>query len=89
MTIKQKIQSLVAGLKYQTSFEDVCNEPSYVVDQILNLIEKEIKLGKKEVDFEVYTSDVMARRMGYNDAIRDLEALKQQLLETTTNRPME
>tara|TARA_R110000868_G_scaffold271022_3_gene530480 strand:+ start:439 stop:699 length:261 start_codon:yes stop_codon:yes gene_type:complete len=86
MNIKQKIQMLVAGLKYQTSFEDVSNEPSYVVDQILNLIEKEIKLDKKYCyeDNRCEISDECCCHE-YNKACDDLEALKKKRL----GKPME
>jgi hypothetical protein len=37
MPTKQQIQKLVAGLKYDVGFEDVSNEPSYVVDEIIKI----------------------------------------------------
>lgn len=68
-SLKEKIYSKIIDYSYQeTTTEETVNE-------ILKLIQSHLLKEmpeEKDVQFEVFTSDVMARRMGYNDCIRDI-----------------
>jgi hypothetical protein len=74
MTTKQKIQKLVAGLKYNTGFEDVSNEPSYVVDELMKIVEETYSQAITDAVSRVATWDISDYMI--EEIITDLEALK-------------